>query len=177
MHSPIRSFKCQQVPSVLFALLLCGISLVFSTQATLAKSSVLGHIGALSSHTSKNRWHGNSAPNDAACLSRPTDPSPCYSPTELEKAYDVTPLLQGGINGKGQTIVIIDSFGSPTALQDLKSSMLTMVCQTHRLSSSLLRLARCRLIQTIVIRRVGRKRHRWIFNGPTQWPREPVSLS
>jgi subtilase family serine protease len=122
MHNPVRSFKRQQVSSVLFALLLCSISLVFSAQATLATSSVAvsGHIGALSSHTTKARWRGNSAPTDAACMSRPTNPSPCYSPAELQTAYDVTPLLKRGINGKGQTIVIVDSFGSPTALQDLK---------------------------------------------------------
>jgi subtilase family serine protease len=45
---------------------------------------------------------------------------PCYSPQLIRKAYGVTPLLNSGFTGKGQSIVIIDSFGSPTIRQDLK---------------------------------------------------------
>lgn len=45
---------------------------------------------------------------------------PCYSPQLIRKAYGVTPLLNMGFTGKGQSIVIIDSFGSPTIRQDLK---------------------------------------------------------
>jgi len=44
---------------------------------------------------------------------------PCYSPQEIRRAYDVTPLLNKGFTGKGQSIVIIDSFGSPTIRHDL----------------------------------------------------------
>ncbi len=43
----------------------------------------------------------------------------CYSPQEMRTAYSLTPVLNRGITGAGQTIVIIDSFGSPTAWQDL----------------------------------------------------------
>jgi subtilase family serine protease len=46
---------------------------------------------------------------------------PCYSPQLIRKAYGVTPLLNSGFTGKGQSIVIIDSFGSPTIHQDLKA--------------------------------------------------------
>ena len=45
---------------------------------------------------------------------------PCYSPQLIRKAYGVTPVLNSGFTGKGQSIVIIDSFGSPTISQDLK---------------------------------------------------------
>jgi subtilase family serine protease len=45
---------------------------------------------------------------------------PCYSPQLIRKAYGVTPVLNSGFTGKGQSIVIIDSFGSPTIRQDLK---------------------------------------------------------
>jgi subtilase family serine protease len=44
---------------------------------------------------------------------------PCYSPQEMQNAYDLTPVLNAGFTGKGQTIVIIDSFGSPTIKDDL----------------------------------------------------------
>jgi subtilase family serine protease len=37
----------------------------------------------------------------------------------MRAAYDITPVLQGGINGAGQTIVIIDAFQSPTIRHDL----------------------------------------------------------
>jgi subtilase family serine protease len=45
---------------------------------------------------------------------------PCLSPQEIRTAYNINPLLNAGYTGKGQTIVIIDSFGSPTIEQDLK---------------------------------------------------------
>jgi subtilase family serine protease len=45
--------------------------------------------------------------------------APCYGPDQLETAYNEQPLFSRGITGKGQTIVIVDSFGSPTIRQDL----------------------------------------------------------
>ena len=41
------------------------------------------------------------------------------SPAQLVAAYDTGPLYSQGITGKGQTIVIVDPFGSPTIEQDL----------------------------------------------------------
>jgi len=43
----------------------------------------------------------------------------CYQPFQLEKAYNLTPLHAVGIDGRGKTIVIVDSFGSPTIEHDL----------------------------------------------------------
>ena len=43
----------------------------------------------------------------------------CYSPNQLEQAYNMNPLYKVGLNGRGKTIVIVDSFGSPTITQDL----------------------------------------------------------
>src|SRR5215470_16646004 len=48
----------------------------------------------------------------------PKDPR-VLSPAQLVAAYDAGPLLSRGITGKGQTIVIIAAFGSPTIQQDL----------------------------------------------------------
>ena len=42
-----------------------------------------------------------------------------YTPRQIRAAYSVTPLLRRGINGKGTSIVIVDSFGSPTIRRDL----------------------------------------------------------
>ena len=41
------------------------------------------------------------------------------SPGQLVAAYDTGPLYSRGITGKGQTIVIVDPFGSPTIERDL----------------------------------------------------------
>jgi subtilase family serine protease len=45
----------------------------------------------------------------------------CFSPAAIENAYNVTPLLTATppINGSGQTIVLVDSFGSDTIANDL----------------------------------------------------------
>jgi subtilase family serine protease len=43
----------------------------------------------------------------------------CYSPLQYRTAYDLDPLYAGNITGKGETIMIIDSFGSPTIRNDL----------------------------------------------------------
>ncbi|HEX5404300.1 MAG TPA: S53 family peptidase [Pseudonocardiaceae bacterium] len=43
----------------------------------------------------------------------------CYQPAQLIKAYNLAPLHNAGIDGRGKTIVIVDSFGSPTIANDL----------------------------------------------------------
>ena len=43
----------------------------------------------------------------------------CYSPNQLRTAYQLPAVYAKGITGKGQTIVIVDSFGSPTIKADL----------------------------------------------------------
>jgi subtilase family serine protease len=44
---------------------------------------------------------------------------PCYSPIQMERAYNLLPLYAKGYNGAGKTIVIVDSFGSTTVRHDL----------------------------------------------------------
>ena len=43
----------------------------------------------------------------------------CYQPFQFQQAYDMHPLYHAGLTGKGRTIVIVDSFGSPTIENDL----------------------------------------------------------
>ena len=43
----------------------------------------------------------------------------CYQPSQLLNAYDLNGLHDHGIDGRGKTIVIVDSFGSPTIKNDL----------------------------------------------------------
>ena len=44
----------------------------------------------------------------------------CYAPFQLQNAYDLNSLYQGGWDGTGETIAVVDSFGSPTAWADLQ---------------------------------------------------------
>jgi subtilase family serine protease len=44
----------------------------------------------------------------------------CYSPVQIQQAYGITKLIAQKVTGKGQTIVIVDSFGSPTIAHDLR---------------------------------------------------------
>src|SRR5579875_452762 len=43
----------------------------------------------------------------------------CYGAKQMQRAYDLPALFKKGVKGKGQTIVIVDSFGSPTVKHDL----------------------------------------------------------
>jgi subtilase family serine protease len=46
-------------------------------------------------------------------------PDGALTPDQIRAAYDTAPLFRRHIDGAGQTIVIVDSFGSPTIRQDL----------------------------------------------------------
>jgi subtilase family serine protease len=48
-------------------------------------------------------------------------PYHAYAPADIWAAYGVDRLHAKGLTGKGQTIVVVDSYGSPTALQDLQT--------------------------------------------------------
>lgn len=49
----------------------------------------------------------------------PPNEAPCgYDAAELQKAYGLTQAFKKGLNGKGQTIVIVDGFGSNTIVAD-----------------------------------------------------------
>jgi subtilase family serine protease len=43
----------------------------------------------------------------------------CYTPPQVQRAYDLQRLFANGITGTGETIVIVDSYGSPTVRHDL----------------------------------------------------------
>ncbi len=45
----------------------------------------------------------------------------CYQAFQLQRAYDLAPLFSRGIEGRGETIVIVDAFGSPSIASDLKT--------------------------------------------------------
>jgi subtilase family serine protease len=59
----------------------------------------------------------NQPPTDEFC--RQTFGAPCYAPQEMRTAYGMNGLIDSGMVGAGETIVIIDSYGSPTIAADL----------------------------------------------------------
>ena len=64
-----------------------------------------------------------SAAGDACTTPAPEHVYPfyhCYTPQQISDAYNVTPLHDAGTLGQGQTIVLVDSYGSPTAANDLQ---------------------------------------------------------
>ena len=43
----------------------------------------------------------------------------CFTPQAIQSAYDVGPLYEAGLDGRGMTIAIVDSWGSDTIAHDL----------------------------------------------------------
>lgn len=60
---------------------------------------------------------GNPPPTPAQCVQ--DFGVVCYSPRQIEDAYDLGGLYASGYRGQGRTIVIVDPFGSPTIQPDL----------------------------------------------------------
>jgi len=50
----------------------------------------------------------------------PPNLSPCgYQPSDIQTAYNLTPLYQEGLTGKGTTVAIVDAYGSTTIANDV----------------------------------------------------------
>ena len=45
----------------------------------------------------------------------------CYTPLQYRTAYNLNPLYNHRVTGRGRTIVIVNSYGSPTISQDIKT--------------------------------------------------------
>ncbi|MFN2583006.1 MAG: hypothetical protein ABR498_09735, partial [Candidatus Dormibacteria bacterium] len=43
----------------------------------------------------------------------------CFSPQAIQSAYNLSPLYQNNEKGQGETIAIVDSYGSDTIAHDL----------------------------------------------------------
>jgi subtilase family serine protease len=65
------------------------------------------------------RTGGAKPPTYAQCVA--ATGSPCYSPQDMRTAYGLNGLLNGGFVGTGQTIILIEAYGSPTIEHDLRA--------------------------------------------------------
>jgi subtilase family serine protease len=64
-----------------------------------------------------NRPFAGKPPTTVQCLN--STGFACYSPGQFETAYNMKSLYKDKWNGAGETIALVDSFGSPTIKQDL----------------------------------------------------------
>jgi subtilase family serine protease len=87
--------------------------LIFSAQCFLPPTSEQFSSADAHATYSGNRY-GQSITN-----SSPGTVAPCgYQPSDLYKAYNLNPLYRAGLDGTGETIAIVDAFGSITIQQD-----------------------------------------------------------
>ena len=97
-----------------------------AVSATLAAAAALTGSGAATASHSRSGGHAHTGspiriqPGVHAGKTTPSAPKNGLAPAQVAAAYDLGPLRHLGITGKGQTIVIVDSFGSPTIAADLK---------------------------------------------------------
>jgi subtilase family serine protease len=64
--------------------------------------------------------NNNQNPNQDVCPGQAKSIPTCLTPHSMRVAYGIDSLIQKGFTGKGQTIVDITSFHSPTLQQDMK---------------------------------------------------------
>ena len=62
---------------------------------------------------------GTAKPADTIFPCETTTPATCYGPQQIRAAYGFDKLGKQGIDGRGQTIVIVDAYQAPTIRHDL----------------------------------------------------------
>lgn len=64
------------------------------------------------------RYAGNRYGSDITNTAPGTLPSCGYQPSEVQSAYGMSAVYAAGLDGAGQTVVIVDAYGSPTIASD-----------------------------------------------------------
>src|SRR5216117_959484 len=59
---------------------------------------------------------GTTPPTEADCEAVART---CFTPQAIQSAYNIGPLYAQGLNGRGRTIAVVDSYGSDTMAHDL----------------------------------------------------------
>jgi len=121
----MRLFRASSARSmVTVAAVLTAVAAFGSTAAlgsTVAPGAAASDTGTLIVHPTAGQVHGAfMAPvpfSDAQCEA--VFQIDCHVPDQVEAAYNLPALYSRGITGKGQTIVVVDAFGSPTIANDL----------------------------------------------------------
>jgi subtilase family serine protease len=98
---------------------LAAVSLGLACSAAGGSAGPVNNGASASSGAGRPVAQSPAAQSASPSVGRP--PSVALSPAQLTAAYNLGPLQKRGIDGAGQTIVIVDSFGSPTIVADLAS--------------------------------------------------------
>ncbi len=97
-----------------------AIVLLLSACAPFSNSSSNTHSSSTPNQKATQAAGPTSTPTSTAIATCPsTVGANCITPYDLRAAYNVQSLLEKGYTGKGQTIVDIVSYGSPTLQQDM----------------------------------------------------------
>jgi subtilase family serine protease len=91
------------------------VGLLSAVAAALAFGS-----GAASAKPFIIRYPGHFAQQPTASQCEADYNTQCYTAGQIRHAYGVDQLNEQGLNGAGQTIVLVDSYGSPTIQNDLQ---------------------------------------------------------
>ena len=111
--------RVSRFPRVAAVSLLAASAVAVATPAvaaTAAFSPDLVHIHPTATHVG---FAQAAPPTTAQCESQ--FQIACYGAPQIQQAYDLPALFKKGTEGQGQTIAIVDSFGSPTIQADLNT--------------------------------------------------------
>ncbi len=96
-----------------------AIVLLLSACAPLSSGNSVQVASSTPTQKATNTISPSSTPSSTAIAVCPTSSTDCLTPYDMRVAYSVQSLLEHGFTGKGQTIVDIVSYGSPTLQQDM----------------------------------------------------------
>ncbi|MFB7502928.1 S53 family peptidase [Streptomyces broussonetiae] len=100
------------------ALVAAALATTSSAGATTAAPAAVPHTFAAPAVAGHGLVHGVASPLPIAQCQAKWHIN-CYNPLQYRTAYNLNALYKKGVTGKGRTIVIVDSFGSPTIQHDL----------------------------------------------------------
>src|SRR6266480_4356990 len=96
-----------------------AIVLLLSACAPLSSGNSAQVASSTPTQKATNTISPSSTPSSTAIAVCPTSSTDCLTPYDMRVAYSVQSLLEHGFTGKGETIVDIVSYGSPTLQQDM----------------------------------------------------------
>src|SRR5258706_15802515 len=119
-HRGWKHMRSHRLPTLAGQLAVSSLALISLSGAPQAAASAVSLVplAVVAPHTPKD-----SAPDPACTTPAPVTSSGefhCYTPDPISAAYGVARLHAAGLMGQGQTIVLVDSYGSPTAANDIQ---------------------------------------------------------
>ena len=99
----------------------------------------------------------------------------CYTPLQVQQAYNPPKLYSQDITGAGQTIVIVDSFGSPTVRHDLAKFDSTFGLPAPPSFNIIQPAGKVPAYKADRTGKAGPARPTWTSSTRTRWPRARTS--